>query len=337
MRVVLLASLNRSGEAIGALLEARGHEVIRFCEAKRALRQLEVDGTASAFIVLDSGNSERAIETCWDARLLATFERPIYIGLVARPMPSQAIVEALDCGVDDVLQMPLSSDELYARLRSAERMNQMQLQLVRMATRDALTGLLNRSAFFNGAEKICRAADAPSAAIMADIDHFKAVNDRYGHAVGDKALKAVAACLGGRAEIVARLGGEEFVLLLPASGAEEGRRVAEGIRAAVAAHEIDLDGAPLRVTCSFGVAVAEPGATIDEVLRRADAALYAAKRDGRDRVAVYRAEMSLPDSLPASVIRRAGDRTEGPRRQAAGGQFLHAAFNWPCPGASESF
>jgi diguanylate cyclase (GGDEF)-like protein len=337
MRVVLLAPLHRSAKAIGALLEARGHEVVHFREATRALKQLETDRTASAFVVLDAGNSERAIETCWDARLLASSERPIYIGLVTRPMPSQAIVEALDCGADDVLQLPLSSDELYARLRSAERFRQMQLKLVELATRDALTGLLNRSAFFNQAEKVCRAAGAPSAAIMADIDHFKAVNDSYGHAVGDKALKAIAACLGGRAEIVARLGGEEFVLLLPASDAEEGRRVAEGIRAAVAAHDIDLNGASLRVTCSFGVAVAEPGATIDDVLRHADAALYAAKGDGRNRVAVYDAAMSLPASFPASIIRHAGDRSEGPRRRAAGGQLLCAAFNWPCAGAGESF
>ena len=118
-----------------------------FPTAARALKQLETDRAANAFIVVDSGNTEAAIETCWDARLLASFERPIYIGLVARPMPSRTIVEALDCGVDDVLQMPLSSDELYARLRSAERLNQMQLQLVRMATRDALTGLFNRPPF----------------------------------------------------------------------------------------------------------------------------------------------------------------------------------------------
>ena len=268
--------------------------------------------------MLDSGNAEAAIETCWDARLLASFERPIYIALVTRPMPSQAMVEALDCGVDDVLQLPLSSDELYARLRSAERFNQVQMQLVRMATRDALTGLFNRSAFFNRSEKICRVATRPFAAIMADIDHFKAVNDEYGHAAGDKALKAVAECLDGRAEVVARLGGEEFVLLLPASGASPALRAAEALRCAIAGCEIDIDGAPLRVTCSFGVAVAEPGATIDDLLRRADSALYVAKGDGRNRVAVHDAGTPLPDAHPGSIIRHAGNRAENARRQAVG-------------------
>ena len=318
MRVVLLAPLHNSGDAIGALLDARGHEVLRFSEPKRALEQLESDRTANAFIVLDSGNSERAIETCWEARLLASFERPIYIGLVARPMPSRSVVEALDCGADDVLQMPLSSDELYARLRSAERFNQMQMKLVRMATRDALTGLLNRSAFFNRHGTICRDSAGPLAAIMIDVDHFKTVNDKFGHAAGDKALKSIAECLGGQTEIAARLGGEEFVLLLPGASMERARDMAEGMRRAIATREIDIDGRSLRATCSFGVAVAEPGANIDEVLRRADAALYAAKRDGRNRVAVHDAKTPAPDSSPASVIRHAGDRADGARRLAVG-------------------
>ncbi len=318
MRVVLLAPLHKSGDAIGALLDARGHEVLRFSEPKAALKQLETDRTANAFIVLDSGHAERAIETCWEARLIASSERPIYIGLVARPMPSRSVVEALDCGVDDVLQMPLSSDELYARLRSAERFNQMQLKLVRMATRDALTGLLNRSAFFHQARTICRDSAGPLAAIMIDIDHFKNVNDKFGHAAGDKALKSIAECLGRQTEIAARLGGEEFVLLLPETNVERARDMAEDLRRAIAAGAIDIDGTILHATCSFGVAVAEPGAIIDDVLRRADAALYGAKRDGRNRVAVHDAETMAPDCSPASVIRHAGDRAEGARRLAVG-------------------
>ncbi len=318
MRVVLLAPLRRSGEAIRSILEARGHDVVFFSAASRALKQLETDRAANAFIVVDSGNTEAAIETCWDARLLASFERPIYIGLVARPMTSRTIVEAIDCGADDVLQSPLSSDELYARLRSAERLNQMQLKLVRMATRDALTGLFNRQAFFQRAEKICRGDSGPLAAIMADIDHFKAVNDRHGHAGGDEALKRVAHCLGQHADIAARLGGEEFVLLLPGGDVEQARDIAEDMRSAIAAREIDFDGTPLRLTCSFGVAVAEPCATIDDLLRRADAALYAAKRDGRNRVAVHDAQAPLSAPIPAGVVRRGGDRCENARRQAVG-------------------
>jgi two-component system, cell cycle response regulator len=317
MRVVLLAPLRKSGEAIRSILEARGHDVFFHSAAARPLKQLETDRAANALIVVDCGNAEAAIETCWDARLIAGFERPIYIGLVARPMSSRTIVEAIDCGADDVLQSPLSSDELYARLRSAERFHQMQLKLVRMATRDALTGLLNRQAFFRHAEKICHDRSGPLAAIMADIDHFKSVNDKCGHAGGDVALKCVADCLVQGAEIVARLGGEEFVLLLPGSDIGQARGVAEGLRSAIGAREIELDGTPIRATCSFGVAVAEPGATIDDLLRCADAALYAAKRGGRNRVAVHDPGAPLPVAIPAGVI-RGGDRSEDARRLAVG-------------------
>jgi diguanylate cyclase (GGDEF)-like protein len=318
MRVVLLAPQWKTGEAIRSILEARGHDVLRFSAPDLALEQLETDLAANAFIVIDAGKPEAAIEICWNARLLAGFERPIYIGLVARPMPSQTMVEALDCGVDDVLPLPLSSDELYARLRSAERLNQMQLKLVEMATRDALTGLLNRPAFFQRAEKICRDAPRPLAAIMIDIDHFKAVNDKYGHASGDMALKAVAECLGRRSEAAARLGGEEFVLLLPKSDIEQARQIAEETRAAIAARKIDIDGPPLRVTCSFGVAIAEGGVNIDELLRRADSALYAAKHAGRNRVMLHDPRTPTSASFPSSVIRHAADRGEGARRQGAG-------------------
>jgi len=311
MRVVLLAASREARDAVGSILETRGHEVIAFADASEALERLDDDQTANAFLVIDLKNQERAIELCWEARLIASFERPIYICLVARPLPSETMVEALDCGADDVLQLPLSPDELYARLRSAERMNQMQLKLVEMATRDGLTGLLNRPAFFNRTTRICRETEASLAAIMVDIDHFKAVNDRYGHAAGDKALQSIAGCLSEEGAVAARLGGEEFVLLLPETSADRAWRRAEDLRRLIARRDIEFDGAALRVSCSFGVAVAGPGVDIDDLLRRADAALYDAKRNGRNRVMLHVNKMS--DAGPAPPFRRsrvhhAGDR-----------------------------
>ena len=130
--------------------------------------------------------------------------------------------------------------------------------------------------------------------------------------------RAIAECLGGQTEIAARLGGEEFVLLLPETDVERARNMAEGMRRAIAARDIDIDGTKLRGDCSFGVAVAQPGANIDDILRRADDALYAAKRNGRDRVAVHNAETPPPNFSSASVIRRAGDRADGAPRLAVG-------------------
>ena len=317
MRVVLLASLLKSGESIGALLDARGHDVLRFSEPKRALNELETDRTANAFIVLDSGHTERAIETCWEARLIASFERPIYIGLVARPMPSRSVVEALDCGADDVLQMPLSSDELYARLRSAERFNQMQMKLVRMATRDALTGLLNRSAFFNQAGTICRDSAGPLAAIMVDIDHFKTVNDKFGHAAGDKALKSIAECLpadGNRRP--PRRRGIRPSAARNQCGArpQHGGRHAERHRRAGNRHRRDDSPRDVQLRGRRRRARREDRRRPAPSRRRA---LCRQARWPQPRLRPRSGDAGA-DFSPASVIRHAGDRAEGALRLAVG-------------------
>jgi two-component system, cell cycle response regulator len=305
MRVVLLAADQSLMTSLMSLLETRGHDVVGFAEVNQALAHLETHMEANAFIIVEAPIKTPGPEICWEARLLASFERPIYICLISRPLSSQAFIEALDCGADDVLQMPLSSDELYARLRAADRVNQIQLKLFEMATHDGLTGLLNRPAFFHRATKRCDEAKAPLAAIMIDIDHFKAVNDTYGHAGGDKAIRAVAECLKSQSDLVGRLGGEEFALLLDHGDAGQAWSAAEALRREIASREIIIDGAELRLSCSFGVAVGEMGEDIDAILRKADAALYAAKHLGRNIVALHDPEKApLPPAFN-SIIRGA--------------------------------
>lgn len=318
MRVVLVAAQRPLRESIAAILETRGHEAIGFAEAGRALAHLKEDQAANAFIVAGMESAMAGMEICWEGRLLASFERPIYICLLSKPMSSDNMVEALDCGADDVLQLPLSADELYARLRSAERFNQMQLKLVEMATRDGLTGMLNRPAFFERAVKMCREATAPLAAIMVDIDHFKSINDRFGHAAGDTALRAVAHCLIGRGELAGRLGGEEFALLLPQGDPDEAWLAAEALRGEIAAREINIETADLTVTCSFGVAIGAPGDDIDDLLRRADAALYVAKRAGRNLVAFFDPQTPDVPNRPNSVVRCQADPNSRPLRRSVG-------------------
>jgi diguanylate cyclase (GGDEF)-like protein len=287
MRVVLVAANLELSESITTMLRFRRHEVVCFAEGGHALHLMTADQSADALIVADAQNTDAAVELCWYARLLANIQRPIYICLLAGPMTSEAMVEALDCGADDVLRLPLCADELYARLRSAERLNQIQLKLFEMATRDGLTGLLNRRAFFFRASELCRDARAPMSAIMVDIDHFKTVNDKFGHLAGDEALRAVAQRLMGFTEIAGRLGGEEFALLLPGSDAEQARGAAEVLRREIHAQEIEVGPCSLMLSCSFGVAARAPGETIDDILRRADAALYQAKRRGRNLVVTH--------------------------------------------------
>ncbi len=164
-------------------------------------------------------------------------------------------------------------------------------QARRAAESDPLTGLANRRALDRMLELrlLVQAADKqPFCLILADLDHFKAVNDGWGHAVGDRALTAFAEVLRGQSraeDLVARLGGEEFVVLLPDAPLDVAARVAERLRVATP-EAAPPELGPRRLSASFGVVEAAAEETASQLLRRADAALYRAKADGRDRVVV---------------------------------------------------
>ncbi|HVF65831.1 MAG TPA: GGDEF domain-containing protein [Casimicrobiaceae bacterium] len=175
-----------------------------------------------------------------------------------------------------------------AQLRQENRL------LERQARQDSLTGLANRRAFDHAlADEVARArADRRSVAVVAfDLDHFKSVNDRYTHAAGDAVLRETANVLRAHcraSDLAARIGGEEFVLLLPGADAESARIVAERVRGELAARTFSAVAAGVRVTLSAGVAVDDGVAAPTDLLRLADAALYRAKANGRDRVCVQK-------------------------------------------------
>ena len=155
-------------------------------------------------------------------------------------------------------------------------------RLSRLAQVDALTGALNRHGL---------ALAFPEAAVlsvaMADVDHFKPVNDAHGHAAGDEVLRAVARLLSSvlrAGDAVVRYGGEEFLLILPGIDLHRAGHVAERARKAVEECTLDVGGAPVRVSISLGVAERSPGEPRDRLIERADQALYAAKQAGRNRV-----------------------------------------------------
>jgi diguanylate cyclase (GGDEF)-like protein len=164
-------------------------------------------------------------------------------------------------------------------------------ELARAARRDALTGLPNRRAFDEELmREVARAARGgpPLAVVVLDVDRFKAVNDGHGHGAGDVVLREVAA-RAARAvragDFVARIGGEEFGLLLHGADLPGALDLAERVRAAVAATPVPVSPGPISVTASLGCAVLAPGETAEALVARADARLYEAKRAGRDRVA----------------------------------------------------
>jgi diguanylate cyclase (GGDEF)-like protein len=166
-------------------------------------------------------------------------------------------------------------------------------QLEDLATTDGLSGLFNRRHFMTLADKEWgrfKRYGRPLAMLMLDIDLFKSINDRFGHAAGDKVITAVAeACIEARrsSDIVARVGGEEFALLLPETAHDDAYLVAERLRERISKRAIVVDGIALNVTISVGVADAAMAmADLRELMKHADGALYAAKREGRNRVAI---------------------------------------------------
>ncbi|MCK9387979.1 MAG: sensor domain-containing diguanylate cyclase [Sulfuritalea sp.] len=167
-----------------------------------------------------------------------------------------------------------------------------QHRIEEMASTDNLTGLLNRHAFDILIGKLLadyRRAPKPFAILLADIDHFKQINDRHGHLVGDQVLKGLAGVLLGglrQSDIAVRWGGEEFLLLLNGCDHTEAQRVAENLRQRIETTPIEVDGLDIVVTISVGVSQYDGVELPDQMVNRADTALYAAKKGGRNRVEV---------------------------------------------------
>jgi diguanylate cyclase (GGDEF)-like protein len=163
----------------------------------------------------------------------------------------------------------------------------------RQAVTDELTGLANRRSFQETLEAELQRAERfgnPLALVFADLDDFKLVNDRFGHQVGDNVLRAFAVVLQGRirgVDLAARLGGEEFAVLLPETDVIGGEALAESLRAAVAELVVHVDTSAVHVTASFGVAAFPQTHSADDLMTSADLALYSAKRQGKNRVVAF--------------------------------------------------
>jgi diguanylate cyclase (GGDEF)-like protein len=288
------------------LLEDGHHEARPFTDGQEALKYIKSDSEVDALITSVELQSMSGVELCRETRLLASRGRPIYIVLMSSNYEQSKLIEALDSGADDFIGKPPATEELYARLRAAERFATMQRELVRLATTDPLTGVLNRRAFFEQAQEACARAAAGGAlcGIMTDIDHFKCINDAYGHNVGDLVLRVVAREIKVKNEIVGRLGGEEFAIVLkerPLAGAVA---IAEALRQKLAALRLEAEGKPVQFTGSFGVAEWRSGESVDELLKRADVALYEAKAKGRNRV-VAATDAAAAEPGMSGVIRAA--------------------------------
>lgn len=226
-----------------------------------------------------------------------------YILLLTGKREKEDVIRGLEAGADDYITKPFDPSELKVRLRTGKRILYLQDQLIGarealrdQATHDPLTRLWNRSAIFEILEHELGRTQREGGSlgvVMADLDHFKAVNDTYGHPAGDEVLRQASQAMcesTRRYDSVGRYGGEEFLIVLPGCDASNAVSHAERMRAAVAEIRCEVGGDTICPSASLGVAVTSkhrPATAID-LLEAADAALYLAKRRGRNRVELAR-------------------------------------------------
>ncbi len=227
----------------------------------------------------------------------ATHEIPML--LIAAPEERESILRGFDLGANDWLALPLEENELRARARNQIRRKFYHDRLrsdlgtaLALALTDPLTGIYNQRYLMRHLRNLLEGGQTREIAVlMIDVDHFKLVNDEYGHAAGDKALRAIADTLRANTrafDSLARYGGEEFVVVMPGTEPADASLAAERLRAAVEGLQFALGpGVNARLTVSIGVACCQDmPITPEALLHAADEALYTAKRTGRNRVAV---------------------------------------------------
>lgn len=277
-------------------LHRAGYEVISAVNGAAALEELTRDDPPRLALLDWVMPEKTGVEVCREMRRRKD-QAYTYLILLSSRESKEDIVQGLESGADDYLTKPFNSDEPKARLRVGERILELEDRLVEaregmrfQATHDLLTSLWNRGVI---TELISREVERSHreksliAVMMCDIDHFKSVNDTYGHMVGDDVLREVARRLQNSVrsyDMVGRFGGEEFLIVLNNCDPSSVISRAENLRNAISAKLIQASPEPLRVTISVGLALSSefPSSTADELINAADQALYAAKAGGRN-------------------------------------------------------
>ncbi len=297
MRVLLADDDRVTRRLLEFYLHKWGYETIVCASGGEAWKALDTDNCPQLAVIDWMMPELTGVEIC--RRVRDAQNRPyVYIILLTSKGGKEDVIQGLDAGADDYIVKPFDPNELNVRVRAGTRIIQLQNDLQSAldvsefrASHDLLTGLKNRGAVL--AELTAELARShrekkPVGVIIADVDHFKRVNDQFGHLAGDAVLREVAGRLGSslRAyDSLGRYGGEEFLIVVPNSDVETTTQTAERLRSKFQDNPLVTSEGEFNITLSFGVAGAYGMAEkTDDIIRRADEALYRAKEGGRNRV-----------------------------------------------------
>jgi two-component system cell cycle response regulator len=290
---LLLSGDATEAAALSRALATDGMTLEQYRDEKMVWQKLQ-DPQAQYDLVLASLPMTEGDPLRLASRLRAEAEtRDLPLMLIADAEQRELVLRAFELGASDHVLRPINEEELRARVRNQVRRRRYQLRLraefdrsLELAVTDGLTGLRNRRYVFRHLESLLRAGTA-CGVLMIDVDRFKPLNDYYGHAAGDAALREVAARLKEHvraSDVVARYGGEEFLVVMSGAGPEETSVIAERLRAAIGDRPIDLGQARLPVTVSVGSALSVKNTEAEALIAAADTAMYRAKALGRNRV-----------------------------------------------------
>jgi len=312
-RVLLVDDDEIMAERLRDLVTAAGYEASTATSGVEALAELQREFAPIVILDRNMPGGMDGLDLCRAIRDGTHYPGYVYIMLCTAHDTEEEILAGLEAGADDYLSKRASGAQLIARLACARRILSLEQSLKavieerrRMAMTDVLTGAHNRRYFMNHMRrelKRVRRFGGDLALVVFDIDHFKHINDRYGHAAGDLVLvefvRRVQKCLPREFDWCARLGGEEFAVVLPQTDLAGGRVVAEKIRHSVASSVVAAVAGGIECTVSAGISglaafTNRNDVTIEQILSRADDCLYTSKNSGRDRVTVDASAVPIP-------------------------------------------